>query len=82
MMKILFASAALAAVALAGSPVVAQEATPSTRALAQHRAHVNSLPQQRRALRRSPTAVFDGPDYLGADPDPIIRAEIPRDLDR
>ena len=83
MMKTLLALAARATAVLAGSPVTAQEGGgPSPQALAQHRALVRALPQHQAAMRRSPNAVFDGQQYLGADPDPFIRNDMTRDQGR
>ena len=75
-MKILVTGAALAAMILTASPVVAQDGQLSARAIAQHQAVLRSLERERAALRRSPDAVFDGPNYVGADPDAFIRNDL------
>jgi hypothetical protein len=76
-MKILLTSAALATAILAASPVSAQEErSPSARALAQHQAVLRGLPRERAMLRRVPNAVFDGREFVGADPDAFIRNDL------
>ena len=76
-MKTLFASA-LSLLVLNASPVMAQEGggAPSARSLAQHQALVRGLERERAALLRSPNAVFDGRQYIGADPDPAVRNDL------
>ena len=76
MKKILVCLAALATTIVIASPVAAQEGGPSARAAAQHRAVLRALPRERVLLRRPAIAVFDGREFIGADPDAFIRNDL------
>ena len=90
-MKTVLATAALAAIVLGGSPVRAQsidEQPAAFQAFAQAQPQTRIIPR-----RRTPTFngrhsdnpaydVYDGPNYVGSDPDAFIRNDLVRDQNR